>query len=137
MKTKVLLSVSTLVLAMLGGCVSSGTQVSQDAAMQFTEEKSTEAEIIAKLGRPTMVTINGNMKVLMYAGSQVKIKAASFIPIVGAFAGGSDVQTTAASYQINTKTGVLQKIIYSTYGTGVQAGSQPAPGIETAPNFVQ
>lgn len=135
-KTKVFIFTSVLAV-ILQGCASSGVQVSQEAALQFTEQKSTEAEILAKLGRPTMVTINGDIKVLMYAGSQVKVKAATFIPIVGALAGGSDVQSTAASYQLDAKTGILQKIIYSTYGTGVQTGSQPAPSTDTAPRYVQ
>ena len=138
MKIKVLSLIATIaVCGNLFGCASSGVQVSQEAALQFVEQKSTEADIIAKLGRPTMVTINGNIKVLMYAGSQVKVKAASFIPVVGAFAGGSDIQSTAASYQLDAKTGILQKIIYSTYGTGVQTGSQPAPSVDESPRFVK
>lgn len=130
--------ISTIALALfLAGCASSGVQVSQEAAFQFTEKKSTEADIVGKLGRPTMTTIDSGMKTLTYSGSQVKIKAASFIPIVGTFAGGTDVQTTAAAYQIDMKTGILQKIIYSNADSSAQAGSQPAPSGDTSPRYVK
>jgi outer membrane protein assembly factor BamE (lipoprotein component of BamABCDE complex) len=141
MKTKVFAFTSVLMAALaiftFAGCASSGVQVSQEAALQFREQKSTENEIITKLGRPTMVTIEGDKKVLLYTGSQVRVKAVTFIPVVGTFAGGADIQTSSATYQINTQTGLLEKITYSTYGTTTQAGSQPAPSYESVPRYVQ
>lgn len=116
--------IAACTFAILAGCASSGTQISQNAALQFKEGVSTEAEIINKLGRPTSITINGDIKLISYAGSQYQAKAASFIPIVGVFAGGGDIAVTHAAYQIGPD-GILKKIIYSTYGTGTRMGTTP------------
>lgn len=114
--------VLTVVLA---GCVASGVQVSQDAALQFKEGVTTESEILAKLGRPTGTTISGGMKFISYSGFQSQAKGASFIPIVGAFAGGSDYAVSTALYQIDAS-GVMQKATYSSHGGSSRLGASPA-----------
>lgn len=127
------LSIASIILA---GCAASGVQVSQEAATQFKEGESTESAIIAKLGKPSMVTMNGTMKVISYTGSQYQTKAASFIPVVGLFAGGGDMAVKTVSYQIN-QAGILEKIIYSEYNTNTRMGSQPAPMSQEEPRAVQ
>jgi hypothetical protein len=120
-------AISTVITAIvLVGCAASGVQISQESATQFTEGVSTESAIIAKLGKPTMITMNGPVKLITYSGSQYQTKAASFIPVVGLFAGGADMAVKTVSYQIN-KAGILEKIIYSEYNSNVRTGSQPAP----------
>ncbi len=127
---------SLLIAATLAGCASSGTQVSQDAALQFTEGVSTEAQIIAKLGRPTTVGVYGGMKFISYSGSQYQMKAASFIPVVGAFAGGADYTVSVVSYQID-KQGILQKISYTSSGGGSRNGVTAVDMPSTEPNAVK
>ena len=109
----------------LAGCASSGVQVSQTAATQFKEGVSTEAEVVAKLGKPTMVTISGDTKIIAYTGVQYQTKEATFIPVVGLFAGGSDMSISSASYQIG-KDGIVQKISYANTGSNTRMGVTPA-----------
>lgn len=104
--------------------------------MQFKEGVSTEADIINKLGRPSSVTLNGDLKMISYYGSQYQAKAASFIPIIGAFVGGSDIAVTHVAYQIG-QGGILKKIIYSSSGTGTRRGSTPAEMANTEPSAVK
>jgi len=119
------IAITVLAVAILGGCAASGTQVSEAAALQFKEGQATEAQIISKLGKPTSVTISNGMKFISYSGMQYQVKGATFIPIVGAFAGGADYTTTMAMYQIDTK-GVLEKVTYMTSGSGSRNGATPA-----------
>ena len=117
---------SMAVVLALAGCASAGVQVSREAATQFKEGVTTESEIRAKLGQPTSESVSsGDLHTLIYAGSQSSIKAATFIPLVGAFVGGADVHSTAAIYTIN-KDGVMIKFSYSGTGLSSQMGSNPA-----------
>lgn len=116
----------------LTGCAASGTQITQGAALQFKEGVSTEAQIVSALGRPTTTSISSGMKFIMYSGMQYQVKGATFIPIIGAFAGGADYNMTMAMYQIGPD-GILQKITYTESGTGTRAGSMPADLRTTEP----
>ena len=131
------LALALVVSLFIAGCASSGTQVSQNAAMQFKEGITTEAQIVSKLGPPTGVTISsGGIKTITYTGAQAQVKAASFIPIVGLFAGGSDVVVTTAAYQLGTD-GILQKVDYSTANTSTGMGSAPAAMNASTPTAVK
>lgn len=132
---KRLVSVFLFCLA-LSGCVASGVQVSQEAATQFKEGVTTEAEIIAKLGKPSGVTITGGQRLISYAGYQSQAKAASFIPIIGAFTGGSDYSISSAVYQIDSQ-GILQKISYAQHGGAARMGAAPAATEKTEPRAVK
>lgn len=131
------LAFAVVVSLFIAGCAATGTQVSQNAAMQFKEGVTTEAQIVAKLGPPTGVTMSsGGIKTITYTGAQVQMKAATFIPIVGLFAGGSDVAVTTAAYQLGID-GILQKVDYSTANTSTGMGSTPAPVNANPPNAVK
>lgn len=131
------LALALVVSLFIAGCASSGTQVSQNAAMQFKEGVTTEAQIVGKLGPPTGVTISsGGIKTISYTGAQAQVKAATFIPIVGLFAGGSDIVVTTAAYQLGAD-GVLQKVDYSTANTSTGMGSAPAPMNASSPSAVK
>jgi outer membrane protein assembly factor BamE (lipoprotein component of BamABCDE complex) len=115
---------SALLALALSGCVASGTQVSEQAAMQFKEGITTEDQIVAKLGQPTAVHNFSGNRILSYSGMQVRMKGTSFIPVVGMFAGGSDYKMTIANFHIG-KNGVLEKIDYSGSGAGSRMGANP------------
>ncbi len=121
LKTYGLLTIAAFVIA---GCAASGVQVSQDAALQFKEGQTTENEILAKLGKPTTVMFSGGIKTIAYSGMQYQVKGATFIPIVGAFAGGADYTMSTAMYQIASN-GVLQKVTYTKSGSGSRMGTTP------------
>lgn len=126
----------TLTAAILAGCAASGTQVSQKAALQFEEGKTTEAQIIGVLGRPTSVTVTNGMRLITYSGAQYQTNAATFVPIVGLFAGGSNYAVSVAAYQIGMD-GVLQKITYSEYGGATRMGMTPAEMNPAEPTAVK
>lgn len=125
-----------LVFVLLAGCAATGVQVSQEAATQFKEGQTTEAQITEKLGAPTSTSIQGKVKTISYVGSQFRTNAASFIPFIGLFAGGSDYKTSVAAYQIDER-GVLQKIIYSTHVGSSRMGTTPAEMQAREPSAVK
>lgn len=91
----------------LPGCVSSGTQVADSALTQFESGRTTEAQVVHALGMPQAVSEQGGERYLTYAGAHAQAKAANFIPIVGLFAGGASVQSSAVVFHFNAA-GVLQ-----------------------------
>jgi 20S proteasome alpha/beta subunit len=123
-------------MTVLAGCAATGTQLSQSAALQFKEGQSTEAEVIAKLGPPTSTVVSGGMKTLVYTGGQYQVKPATFIPIVGAMAGGADYSATSAVYQFDSA-GVLVRASYSSTGSGSRMGVTPAPQTPSDPRAVK
>lgn len=125
-----------MVAFVLGGCAASGVQVSQTAATQFVEGKTTETEILQKLGRPTSVMIQSGVKTITYTGVQYQTKAATFIPIVGAFAGGSDYSVSSASFVIDEK-GILKTASYSNTSGSTGLGAGPAEMNPEAPRAVK
>lgn len=72
----------------LAGCVSSGVQVDQSKLPQFEVGKTTEAEVVAVLGKPTSITTSNQGRFLAYGGAKAHATAASYIPIAGPFVGG-------------------------------------------------
>jgi hypothetical protein len=56
----------------------------------FTVGVTTYQSITDQLGKPQSVSILGDgTKIIVYMSSRTKIKGASFVPIVGLFAGGA------------------------------------------------
>src|SRR5438132_8898818 len=109
-------------------CVSMGTKVDQDKLAQFQRGKTTYAEVIQQLGKPTQSTVNsdGTRKVV-YTYMQSQAKAANFIPIVGAFAGGADTENTNVMLDFD-RDSVLTNYSAtqgsSSMGTGINSGAR-------------
>src|SRR5262245_9411860 len=83
-------------------CVSMGTKVDQDKLAQFEKGKTTYAEVIQQLGKPTQSTLNADgSRRLLYTYMQSQAKAANFIPIVGAFTGGADTENTSVMLEFD------------------------------------
>ncbi len=88
------------IAAILAGCASSGTKVTEQQAGQFEKGKSTEAEVIARLGTPTSTTrMADGSRLDAYAYTQAQARAASFIPVVGLMAGGADAKVSIVSFK--------------------------------------
>lgn len=96
----------------LSACATSGTMVSEKQTMQFEEGVTTEQEIRAELGQPTTITTSKEERTLIYTGATYQTKAATFVPVVGIFAGGSDIQSTSVIFKIGPD-GVLQEMTRS------------------------
>lgn len=75
-----------------------GTQVKPEQLSALKVGKTTMSEVIQSLGKPSVVTTNADgTKMLMYTYAHAQARASSFIPIVGAFAGGGDSNTSMVS----------------------------------------
>jgi YD repeat-containing protein len=86
-------------LLALGGCVSSGTQVTEDQANQFVRGRTTEAEVVAALGQPDSTTRSEDgSRIDAYTYVKASANAASFIPYVNILAGGSTAKYTTVAF---------------------------------------
>src|ERR1700685_215617 len=93
---------------LLSGCVSSGTQVTDEQAAQFKKGFTTEAEVIAKLGPPDATARSDDgSKVDSYTYVKASANAADFIPYVGLLAGGSSGKYTTVAFSFNSA-GILK-----------------------------
>jgi outer membrane protein assembly factor BamE (lipoprotein component of BamABCDE complex) len=89
--------VAVSVIASVAACASSGNQFLKDADSSkvdglVVDGKSKKADVKAAFGDPndTSYTDSGN-EIWKYVYAKATATAASFIPIVGIFAGGADV----------------------------------------------
>ncbi len=118
--------ITFVLIAFLAGCVSSGVMVSDKQISQFKQGVTKESDIVAALGKPTSVTTYNGVRMISYTGVQAQARASSFIPIVGAFVGGSDSQVSSVIFKIGAD-GVLTDIISNQSamgtGTGFAAGA--------------
>lgn len=108
---KVLLTALIIVALALAGCASSGNPKVADfnPATQIEYGKTTKAEIKAMLGEPNWKKYGANGKeIWVYSYGQAQMKPATFIPIVGLFAGGMDTQGRSLTFVFDEK-GVIQK----------------------------
>lgn len=114
-----------MVAATLAGCAASGVKVTEGQLQALQPGVTTEAEAVGRLGQPTVRTRMGDGSVMaIYSYAEVKVRGATFIPIVGAFAGGSDMRTTTVTLRFDA----AGKLIDTTssagvYGTGMGAAA--------------
>lgn len=91
---------ATTAALFLTACGATGVQVKPTQLTSFKKGETTEAEVVSKLGNPTSQTItsDGNTTV-MYSYMAYQARPVTFIPIVGAFAGGADVQSSFVMFR--------------------------------------
>lgn len=111
----------------LSACASTGVKVTEEQASKFMRGQSTQSEVQAALGKPTMAMRNADgTRTLIYSYAHARTRGATFIPIVGAFAGGVDTRTNQATFTFDEGGKLLT---YSTSegqtgtGLGASAGS--------------
>jgi membrane-associated protease RseP (regulator of RpoE activity) len=108
------------VIAILCGCASSGTQVKDSQLSAFQIGVTTPADVIRALGPPQSATISSSgYRFLIYTGSHVSTKAATFIPIVGIFAGGATAQASSVIISFG-RDGKMREI--TTSHTNIETG---------------
>lgn len=120
--------IAVLCTAFLAGCVSHGVQVSAEKVAQFKPGVTTEADVVAALGQPSSVTTTNGTRILMYTGAQAQARPASFIPIVGLFAGGADVRYSMTMFKFGSDGKLVdtsQTNGASGANTGFAAGTMP------------
>ncbi|MDR3471600.1 MAG: hypothetical protein P4M09_07900 [Devosia sp.] len=70
-----------------------------DDVAQFKVGVATPDDVIGKLGKPlSVMTTSDGSETLIYGSSHARPKAATFVPIVGMFAGGATGETTAITF---------------------------------------
>lgn len=95
---------SLLIIAaiLIGGCASSGAPIKQSELSGFVKGETTHDQVISSLGKPQSVTANADgTKTLVYVHVNTKVSAATYIPIVGAFAGGATSNAKTLTVHIN------------------------------------
>ncbi len=112
----------------LTACASYGTKVEQEKLSQFVKGKTTYAEVIRELGKPTQNTINGDgTRTITYMYAQSQVKAANFIPFVGSFLGGAESENTTVVLNFDKKN-ILTNYSASeggvNVGTGITSGQR-------------
>jgi len=112
-----------LVLAvMTAACVSSGTKVTQVLPTAFEVGKTTEAQVIAAFGAPNQTAAlpdGTRLDIYMHIGAHAN--AASYIPVVGLFAGGAKGTNDMATFTF-TPDLVLKSTSSSSGTTNVNTG---------------
>jgi len=89
-------ALSTVLLTTLASCASSGQRLLRDDTViaKIREGESTTEDVRALLGSPQYIDFPdaGGGEKWTYVYQSVAIKPGTFIPVVGLFAGGSDVE---------------------------------------------
>jgi outer membrane protein assembly factor BamE (lipoprotein component of BamABCDE complex) len=100
------------VLLLLCGCATVGNKQIADTGTvaKIEEGKTTKAEVKTLVGEPTKVDFRGdNTEVWKYVYTRGQVRPATFIPVVGWFAGGVD-QTGSTLTILFNKNGIVQKV---------------------------
>jgi hypothetical protein len=115
--------------------------VTADDAAQFKVGVATYANV-AKLGKPTSISSNSDgERIIIYATVNARPKAATFIPIVGMFAGGATGETYMATFvfgpdgllkRSNTTTSNIDCSMH-VFSTGCQGFGAAPPSAEQPP----
>ena len=102
-----------LLMGSISGCASAGIQAikgetTETVATKITKGRSTTADVRRAFGDPTSTsfTDSGN-ELWNYEYAKATPKAANFVPIVGIFAGGMDVDKKTLVFFFD-KNGVVQ-----------------------------
>lgn len=121
-----------LVALALFGCATVGREISTAQVDTFKKGETTSAEAIQALGQPTGVTrMSDGRQQLIYSFAHAQARPASFIPIVGIFAGGTDVRSSSVVLTFD-KAGIFQEYTSSQTMTG--GGMGFAAGAYTQPD---
>lgn len=90
MKTTLLYIITA---ALVCSCASVGTPIATQDISKIKKGVTTEPDLVRMFGTPTTKTLNSNGNVIMiWTHSAAQAKGTSFIPIAGAFVGGTNVQ---------------------------------------------
>lgn len=119
---------SLLVAVVLSGCASAGRKIDQTSVDKLQKGVSTQADVRSAIGSPEQITkdSDGN-ETWVYIYTRSQVKGTTFIPIVGAFAGGVDTQSQSTVIKFGPDKVV--KSIESSYGgtsvdNGIEAGGK-------------
>ena len=106
----------------LAACVSSGTKVTTEQIAAFEVGKTTEEQVIAALGKPNSVTVlPDGSHTDVYLHTAAHATAATYVPIVGLFAGGAKGTSDTAIFMFDAQH-ILKSTSSNTTTTDVKTG---------------
>jgi len=110
-----ILFILSLIVIPLVGCATYGRKIDQTSLEKIKKGETTREEVIQLLGSPDQITkdTNGNIT-MMYMYVRATAKPESFIPVVGAFAGGTNTQNQMVMITIGPDGKVSD--IFTSYG---------------------
>ena len=117
------------------GCASVGHQINQGAVDSIVKGQTTQQQVLMGLGSPDLITKTSNGDtVYVYRYARAAARPESFIPLIGAFVGGVDVQGQMTRVTFGPD-GTVKDFVSTQSGTelnkGLATGSRPdMPAIE-------
>lgn len=119
-------TVALAAAVMVSGCMSMGREISADQFAQLEKGKTTIDEATRLLGPPNVRSLMPDGRVTLgYSYAHAQARPASFIPIVGLFAGGSDVRSSMTTLVFHN--GILETASMTEANQGVGTGFSSAP----------
>jgi outer membrane protein assembly factor BamE (lipoprotein component of BamABCDE complex) len=99
--SSILYAICISALAFSGCAHVHGKKVDSAAVTQIQKGVTTKAELIAKLGEPNSTTQRGDGgEMLMWRYTESQTNAATYVPIVGMFAGGRSTSATVLTVMV-------------------------------------
>jgi outer membrane protein assembly factor BamE (lipoprotein component of BamABCDE complex) len=123
-----------LLIAALMGCISVGHKIDQTAADRIVKGQTTRTEVLQLLGSPDNITrTSRGDTIFLYNYMRTTPKPATFIPLVGVFAGGANVQHQM--YMVTFGSNGVVKDYISTYGASQADAGVTAAGRASMPDI--
>lgn len=121
-----------VVALLLAGCGNGeyGHTIDQSQVQQFKDGVSTYDQVVGAMGPPAAVNqMADGSKIVVYSHTKMSVRGATYIPVVGIFAGGTDTSQQSVAFTFD-QSGILKN--YQTMssvacsGTGVMSGVSAA-----------
>ena len=113
-------------VAALAGCAAGGVKVTDQQVAGFKAGETTKSTVLAALGEPTMqMRLADGSTMVVYSHYEATVRPATFIPIVGAFAGGSDSRSNTMTLRFDAADKLIDTTSSSSAmgsGMGLSAG---------------
>lgn len=121
-------------LLTLSACATSGVKVDQSKLTSLHKGETTYSEAIQLLGKPSSVSVSDDgSRMVSYIYTSSQARPETFIPIVGAFVGGMDTETSSANLTFD-KNGILRGYNSNQgamgVGTGLEAYTAPRTSVK-------
>lgn len=114
-------------VVLLCGCASVGRKIDQSKADQIKKGETTREEVRKLIGSPDQITKDSEgTEIWLYMHSTATAKPESFIPLVGAFAGGVNMSSQIITIQFGDD-GKVSRMTSLTSGTELNHGASTAP----------
>lgn len=114
---------SVITCWLLAGCATHGNDIDSDFASKIQKGITTEKQVIAELGNPESVGLDGaGNKILTYVYAKSQAKAESFIPVVGSFMGGADTESKSLVVIVDSDTGIVKDFAFNESQTETKTG---------------